>query len=154
MQIALSAIQRQTTFESGIDISPPAQLRSCCASTELLINQDDEGLCFPVDDITDPLTTCELHIPKGNAIVVVAIDVVSPIGHMKTPRIHGTIIQHGYASVSVDRVMKGFSNAPLDIQGGDGEKTLGEAKKTFIFWRKRYIIIPGASSSSLLLVTP
>ena len=34
-------------------------------------------------------------------------------------------------------------------EGGDGEKTLGEAEKTFICWRKRYIIIPGASPSSL-----
>jgi len=29
----------------------------------------------------------------------------------------------------------------LDIEGGDGEKTLGEAEKTFICWRKRFIII-------------
>jgi len=30
----------------------------------------------------------------------------------------------------------------LEIEGGDGEKTLGEAEKTFICWRKRFIIIP------------
>ena len=48
----------------------------------------------------------------------------------------------GYASVSVDRVEKGCGNVPLDIEGGDGEKTLGEAEKTFICWRKRFIIIP------------
>jgi len=38
---------------------------------------------------------------------------------------------------------------PLEIEGGDGEKTLGEAEKTFICWRKRFIIIPGMSLSPL-----
>ena len=41
-------------------------------------------------------------------------------------------------------MLKGYINVPLDIEGGDGEKTLGEAEKTFIQWRKRFIIIPGA----------
>jgi hypothetical protein len=149
VQIALSFIQRQTTSAPRVNISPPGQLRSSCASTELPIIQDDVGLRFPVDDITEPLRTCELHIPQGNATVMVVISVVSAIDRMKTPRIHGAVIPPGYASVSVDRVVKGFSNLALDIEGGDGEKTLGEAEKTFICWRKRYIIIPGASPSSL-----
>jgi len=38
---------------------------------------------------------------------------------------------------------------PLEIEGGDGEKTLGEAKKTFICWRKRFIFIPQVSLSPL-----
>jgi hypothetical protein len=111
--------------------------------------QDDVGLHFPVDDITEPLTTCELHIPQGTATVMVAVAVVTPVDPTRTPRIHGAIVPPGYASVSVDRVVKGFSNVQLEIEGGDGEKTLGEAEKTFICWRKRYIIIPGASPSSL-----
>jgi hypothetical protein len=85
---------------------------------------------------------------------MVAIGVVSPIDPTKTPRIHRTIIPPRYASVSVDRVTKGFSDVALEILGGDGEKTLGEAEKTFILWRKRYIIIPGASPSSLLPPPP
>jgi hypothetical protein len=52
--------------------------------------------------------------------------------------------QAGYASVSVDRVVKGHENVALDIEGGDREKTLGEAEKTFICWKKWYIIIPRA----------
>ncbi|XP_066333442.1 bZIP transcription factor 29-like [Miscanthus floridulus] len=36
---------------------------------------------------------------------------------------------------------QGFSDVPLDIHGGDGEKTMAEAEK-FIAWRKRYINIP------------
>ena len=46
----------------------------------------------------------------------------------------------------MDRVNKGFGDPALDILGGDREKTLGEAEKTFILWCKRYIIIPGVSS--------
>ena len=107
--------------------------------------QDDSGLLFPMDNITEPLTTCELHIPQGTATVMVAIGVVSPIDPTKTPRCHGVIIPPRYARISVDRVVKGHSNVQLDIEGGDGEKTLGEAEKTFICWRKRYIIIPAAS---------
>ena len=121
---------------------------------ELPINQDDARLRFPMDDITDPLTTCELHIPKENAIVMVAIGVVSPIDHTKTPIIHGTIIPPRYASALVDGVMNGFSNVPLDIEGGDGEKSLGEAGKTFVCWRRHYINIPRASPSCLLPPPP
>jgi len=80
---------------------------------------------------------------------MVAVGVVSPVHPMKTPRIHGAIVPPGYSSVLVDRVLKGFSRVQLEIEGGDGEKTLGEAEKTFICWCKCYIIIPGASPSSL-----
>ena len=131
VQLAMSQMQSQST--SGVTISLVGQMKSSCASTELPVIQEDAGLCFPVDDITEPLKTCELHIPDGNnASIMVAIGVVSPIDRTKTPRIHGSVIQPGYASVSVDRVLKGYSNVPLDIKGGDGEKTLGEAEKTFI----------------------
>ena len=85
---------------------------------------------------------------------MVALAVFSPPDPTKTPRIHGAIIPPEYVSVSVDRVNKGFSDLALDIPGGDGEKTLGEAEKTFILWRKRYIIIPGVSSPSPLPQLP
>jgi len=80
---------------------------------------------------------------------MVVVGVVTPIDPTKTPRIHGAIVLPRYASVSVDRVVKGFSNVQFEIEGGDGEKTLGETEKTSICWRKRYIIIPRASPSSL-----
>ena len=51
--------------------------------------QDDMGLHFPVDDITEPMTTCELHIPQGTATVMVAVGVVTHVDPTKTPRIHG-----------------------------------------------------------------
>jgi hypothetical protein len=146
VQIAVSSLQRSLSEPTAVNISPPGQLKSSCASTEVPVPQDDARLRFPVDDITAPFTTCELHIQEGNATVMVATCVVSPIDPTKTPRIHTIVIPLGYASVLVDRVVKCYSNVPLDIEGGDGEKTLGEAEKAFICWRKCYIIIPRAST--------
>ena len=107
-----------------------------------------------MDDITAPFTSCELHIPKDNATIMVALSVFSPPNPTKTPRIHGVIIPPRYVSVSVDRVNKGFSDLALDIPGGDREKTLEEAEKTFILCRKRYIIIPRVSSPPPLSQLP
>jgi hypothetical protein len=87
---------------------------------------------FPVDDVTASLTSYELHILEGNATVKVATGVISSIDPTKTPRIHSVAIPPGYASVSVDRLVKGHENMALDIEGDDGEKTLDEAEKTFI----------------------
>jgi hypothetical protein len=136
----------QSLSQPAANISPSsAQLKSSCASTEVPMRQDDDvGMRFPVDDVTTPLTSYELHILEGNATVKVATSVVSPIDPTKTLRIHSIAIPPRYASVSVDRVVKGHENVALDIEGGDGEKTLGEEKKTFICWKKRYIIIPRA----------
>ena len=91
VQLAMSQMQSQST--PGVIISPVGQMKSSCASTELPLIQDDAGLCFPVDDITEPLTTYELHIPDGNnTSIMVAVGVVSPIDRTKTPRIHGSVI--------------------------------------------------------------
>ena len=100
--------------EPGINISQSVQLKSSCASTEIP-NQGDIGLRFPVDDVTEPCTSCELHILKGNSTIKVAIGLVNPIDRTKTPRIHGNIIQEGYATISVDKAEKGFSDLPLDF---------------------------------------
>jgi len=98
-----------------------------------------------VDDVTEAFTTYELHVPDGNATKKVATGVVNPIDQTRTPRIHNRPVPTGYASVSVDRVEKGCGSVPLEIEGGYGEKNLGEAEKTFICWRKRFIIILGMS---------
>jgi hypothetical protein len=141
VQIAMSS--QGLTIAPGTNILSPANqtLRSSCASTELP-KQDER---FPVDDI-DKLTACELHIPNDDGTVMVATGVVGPIDRTKTPRIHGVVIPAGYASVSVDKAVRGFEDVPLDIPGGDGSATVGEAEKSFIAWRKRYIIIPGMPS--------
>jgi hypothetical protein len=105
VQIAVSA-SKQASEPCTVNC-PPAQWKSSCASTEIP-NQGDTGLRFPVDDVPEPCTSCELHIPKGNSTIKVAIGLVNPIDRTKTPRIHGNIIQEGYATVSVDKAKKRF----------------------------------------------
>jgi len=122
----------QGTSQLEVNIIPLGQLKSSYASMEVPTIQDDMKLHFPVDDVTEAFTTCELHVPDGNATKKVAIGVVNPINRTRTPRIHNRLVPAGYASVLVDRVEKGCGSVPLEIEGGDGEKTLGEAEKTFI----------------------
>ena len=102
-------------------------------------------LRFPVDDLIEPLNSCELHISEGTETKKVAVGVVNAIDRTRTPRIHGQPVPDGYARVSVDRVERGCASVPLDIERGDGEKTLGEVEKTFICWCKLFIIIPRVS---------
>ena len=72
VQLAMSQMQSQST--PGVTISPIGQMKSSCAYTELPVIQGDARLHFPIDDITEPLTTCELHIPDGNnASIMVAV---------------------------------------------------------------------------------
>jgi hypothetical protein len=94
-----------------------------------------------------PLTSCQLHIPLGNtgATILVAYGIVSPVVPDKTPTIHGNLIPPGYYSVSVNRVIKYNREVPLDFPRGDREMTLAQAEHSFVLWRKRYIIIPGAA---------
>ena len=101
-----------------------------------------------MDDITMPLTPCELHIPLGNigATVLMAHGIVSPVVPEKTPTSHGNPIPPGYYSVLVDRVIEDYREVPLDFPRGDGEKTLRQAEYSFILWCKRYIIIPSMAA--------
>jgi len=92
-----------------------------------------------MDDLTEPVNSCELHIAEGTGTKKVAVGVVNAIDWTRTPRIHGQPVPEGYARVSVDRVERGCASVPLDIEGGDGERTLGEAKKTFICWHKHLL---------------
>ena len=146
MALQLSSQRQLSTSEHAVNISPP-QLRSSCASTKIP-NQDEALQHFPVDDITMPLTPCELHIPLGNisATVLVVHGIVSPMVPDKTPTIHGNLIPPGYYSVSVDRVIKEYREVDPHFPGGDGQKTIGQAEHSFIIWHKRYIIIPSAAA--------
>jgi hypothetical protein len=136
--------QRQSTSEHGATVSP-TQHKSSCASTELPANQDDALQHFPVDDISVPFTPCELHIPMVNtsATVLVAYGIVSlVVPGQVAPTIHGKQIPPDYYSVGVDRVVDEYKKLALEFEGGDGEKTRGQAEHSCIIWRKRYIIIP------------
>jgi len=103
-----------------------------------LPNQDDDPLRpYPMDNITQMMMLCELHIPMGKITVLVATTIVSLVDPDKSPpRIHGNLIQPGYFSVSVDRVCKDYRELGLKIPRGDGEKTLGQVEHSFILWRK------------------
>ena len=72
--------------------------------------------------------------------------IISPMVPGKTPTSHGNPIPPGYYSVSVDRVIKDYREVSLDFPGGDGKKTLGQAKHSFILWRQRYIVIPSRAA--------
>ena len=98
-----------------------------------------------MDALTQPVNSCELQIREETEMKKVAVGVVNAIDRTRTPKNHGQPVPEGYARVLVDRVERGCASVPLDIEGGDGEKTLGEVEKTFICWRKRFIIIPGVS---------
>ena len=101
-----------------------------------------------MNDITVPLTPCELHIPLGHtgATVLVAHGIVSPVVPEKTPTSHGNPIPPSCYSVSVDKVIKDYREVPLDFPRGDGEKTLGQAEHSFILWHKHSIIIPSVAA--------
>ena len=94
----------QSTLEHEVNTSPP-HLRSSCATTELP-NQDDALQHFPVDDMTEKMMPCELHIPMGNSTVMVATGIVSPMDLDKKRRSHGNPVPPGYCSVNEDRVVK------------------------------------------------
>ena len=104
VQIAVSA-SKQASEPGSKQASVSAQLKSSYASTEIP-KQGDIGLRFPMDEVTEPCTSCELHILKGNSTIKVVIGLVNPIDRTKTPRIHGNIIQEGYATISVDKAEK------------------------------------------------
>jgi len=69
VQEALSQLVKgQGTSQPEVNISPPGQLKSSCASTEVPTIQNDTKLYFSVDDITEAFATYELHVTDGNAI--------------------------------------------------------------------------------------
>jgi len=74
---------------------------------KVLTIQDDTKLHFPMDDVTEAFTTCELHVLDGNATKKVDIGVFNPIDRTRTLRIRNRPVPAGYASVSVDRVERG-----------------------------------------------
>ena len=79
---------------------------------------------YPVDDIIEN-TNCELHSKMKNISMKVADGVAFPVTPEAT--YHCIPIPEGYARVMVDEVVEPYSMLALDIAGGDGERTLGEA---------------------------
>jgi hypothetical protein len=76
------------------------------------------------------------------ATILVVYDIISPVvlvrRHQQAVgnKFHLAIIASGWIELS-----KNIRNW-LEFEGGDGEKTLGQAEHSCIIWRKRYIINP------------
>ena len=106
---------------------------------------------YPVDDIIEN-TNCELHSKMKNISMKVADDVA----FTNTPEatFHCIPIPEGYARVMVDEVVEPYSMLALDIAGGDGERTLGEAVHRIIIWRKDCIIFPSPPTPRRLPTPP
>jgi hypothetical protein len=158
-------------------ISPSAR-KSNCASTEVAPGACIEvalGACtegpeelraikgVPLDDnqqyLVDFLcrcTPCELHKPFSN--ITMQVTYRSAFAHFPGQTSHDMLIPPGYASVSVEEICQTqFEDLELDIQGGDGERTLKDAPQPrpssspkSRLWPTRYIIIPRRRDQSLL----
>ena len=63
---------------------------------------------------------------------------------------HGQQILPGYTRVGMEQVCQGWETLELDIPGGDGETTLGDAIHGYIPWDKRYIILKPTDQGSRL----
>ena len=78
-----------------------------------------------------------------NIDMKVAVGYALPIG--PNPTFHCCPVPHGYAVVGVDEVVNPtFVALKLDYPAGeDGEIVeLGEAKKSTVLWRKKWIMLP------------
>ena len=96
-----------------------------------------------MDDVTER-TECELHTPMRNISMKVAVGYALP--NEPEASYHNGDIPAGYARVGVDEIMPGFETLSLEIPGGDGEATLGEVKRGFALWNKKYIFLSRPST--------
>ena len=123
--------------------SPQGLVRSSCGSTAL--PEEDVGVTFPVDKITQP-TTCKLYIHQKFFDMKVAVGQAWPTG--EGVMLHNRPLPEGYAKVTVDSLVKRkYKNVELDIPGDDS-RLLGDNIGGFVAWRKRYIIFESESESS------
>lgn len=80
--------------------SPPGLVRSSCGSTAL--PEEDVGVTFPVDKITQP-TTCKLYIHQKFFDMKVAVGQAWPTG--EGVMLHNRPLPEGYAKVTVDSLV-------------------------------------------------
>ncbi|KAK1677071.1 hypothetical protein QYE76_037919 [Lolium multiflorum] len=52
---------------------------------------------------------------------------------------HNNPIQDGYARVTVEEIVQGFEDLDIDIATPEGVKRLGDVKRQFILWQKKFI---------------
>jgi hypothetical protein len=86
-------------------------------------------VCYPVDDITRPVT-CTLVIRydiNNNRTKKVGTDIAIP-----GRKFHGSDIPDDYCRIEVTMVVQGSKDDMLDIHGPKGIEKLGQAIKNFI----------------------
>ena len=95
---------------------------------------------YPVDDVKE-MKECDLHYPVGNVSTKVASGSALPC----TPGAlhHNNPIAYGYARVTVEDIVQGFEDLEIDKPTPEGERRLGDVKRQFILWKKKYIVFPG-----------
>ncbi|KAK1642485.1 hypothetical protein QYE76_060290 [Lolium multiflorum] len=93
---------------------------------------------YPVDDIKE-MKACHLYYPIGNMSMKVAIGSALPPGALH----HNNPIPDGYARVTVEDIVQGFEDLDIDIATPEGATRLGDVKRQFILWQKKFIKFPG-----------
>ena len=96
---------------------------------------------YPVDDVKE-MKECDLHFPVGG---ICSTKVASGSALPCTPGAlhHNKPIEDGYARVTVEEIVQGFEELEIDIATPEGERRLGDLKRQFILWKKKYIVFPG-----------
>nr|XP_051205445.1 uncharacterized protein LOC127319513 [Lolium perenne] len=93
---------------------------------------------YLVDDIKE-MKACHLYYPIGNMSMKVAIGSALPPGALH----HNNPIPDGYARVTVEDIVQGFEDLDIDIATPEGATRLGDVKRQFILWQKKFIKFPG-----------
>jgi hypothetical protein len=149
MQQLASAMSVQQMTTPHLQIIPAVQPPACidCTTVPSSIASTGNMVCYPVDDITRPVT-CTLVIRYGinnNCTNKVGTCIAIP-----GRKFHGSDIPDDYCRVEVTMVVHGSEDDMLDIPGPEGIETLGQAIKNFILWPRRDVelVDPPTPSSS------
>jgi hypothetical protein len=144
---SVMSVQQMTTPQ--LQIIPVAQPSAStdCTTVPSFVASTGNKVCYPVDDITRPVT-CKLVIRYGinnNRTKKVGISIAIP-GH----KFHGSVIPDDYCRVEVTMVIQGSKDDMLEIPRLEGIETLGQAIKNFILWPQRDVelVDPPTPSSS------
>ena len=145
--------RRSQEQDPSFDETDPSKRRSSVASTEVLAGDatvidtthmiDDAAAQTEAVDAIKEKTSCELYVSISNVSIKVADGYALPCVEGAT--CHGRPITPGYARVGVDDVQAAWRIMRLDIPGGDGVETLGEAVHSIIQWKKEGIVFPMSS---------
>ncbi|KAK1601841.1 hypothetical protein QYE76_017314 [Lolium multiflorum] len=88
---------------------------------------------YPVDDIKE-MKECHLYYPIGN----MSMKVGSALPCLPGALHHNNPIQDGYARVTMEDIVQGFEDLDIDIATPEGARRLGDVKRRFILWQKKF----------------